>query len=559
MALIVATSIIGLATPFITKHLIDDAIPNHDVPLLLALVGGLLAVTVLTSVFGVLQTWQATTVGQRIMHGLRTNVFTHLQRQSVDFFTRTRGGEVQARLTQDIQGMQSVVTSTATSVASNITTAIGTAVAMVALSWQLSLLSLAVLPPAIWLTRRVARVRREITTRRQQAMANLQGQVEESLSVSGAMLGKILGSTQASARTFTETSRELADLEVRSQLAGRWRMATMSIVFAAIPALIYLIAGLPATSEGITIGTLVAFTALQSQLFRPLMGVLNVGVDVYTSLALFSRVFEYLDLVVEIDDPAEPVAIEPGDVSGHVRFENVTYTYPGGDTAALDGIDVDVPAGGSLALVGHTGSGKSTMASLVARLADPTSGRVTIDGVDLRDMTLGDLSSIVGVVSQETYLLHTSIRENLRFARPDATDEEIETAARAAQVHDLIADLPDGYDTVVGARGHRFSGGEKQRIAIARTILRDPRVLVLDEATSALDNTTERAVQAALDDLARGRTTITIAHRLSTIASADQIVVLDHGRIAERGTHAELTGAGGTYAALAGRQQLTPA
>jgi ATP-binding cassette subfamily B protein len=557
--LIVATSVVGLATPFITRHLIDDAIPNQDVSLLLLLVGGLLAVTIVSSVLGVVQTWLSTTIGQKVMHRLRTDVFTHLQRQSVDFFTRTRGGEVQARLTQDIQGMQGVVTSTATSVASNITTAIGTAIAMVALSWQLSLLSLVVLPPSIWMMRKVATMRREVTAKRQRAMADLQGQVEESLSVSGAILGKVLGTGRTASTTFATTSNELMDLEVKAQLAGRWRMATMSIVFAAIPALIYLIAGLPATSNGMTIGTLVAFTGLQAALFRPLMGVLNVGVEVISSMALFSRVFEYLDLVVEIDDPDEPVAIDRDQIRGDVRFDGVGYSYPGADRSALADIDLAIPAGSSLALVGHTGSGKSTFGSLVARLADPTVGVVSIDGVDLRDLTLADLSSVVGVVSQETYLLHTSIRENLRHARPDATDAEIESAARAAQVHDLIVGLPDGYDTIVGSRGHRFSGGEKQRIAIARTILRDPKVLVLDEATSALDNATERAVQDALDALSVGRTTITIAHRLSTIADADQIVVLDGGRVAEWGTHHELVELGGRYADLARRQDLVSA
>jgi len=558
-ALIVATSLVGLATPFITKHLIDDAIPNQDVPLLLMLVGGLLAVTIISSVLGVVQTWLSTTIGQKVMHKLRTDVFSHLQRQSVDFFTRTRGGEVQARLTQDIQGMQGVVTSTATSVASNITTAVGTAVAMVALSWELSLLSLIVLPPSIWLTRKVATMRREVTAQRQRAMANLQGQVEESLSVSGAILGKILGTGPTASASFASTSNELMDLEVRSQLAGRWRMATMSIVFAAIPALIYLIAGLPATSNGMTIGTLVAFTGLQAALFRPLMGVLNVGVEVISSMALFSRVFEYLDLVVEIDDPEQPVPVHRDRMRGEVRFDGVGYSYPGADRPALSDIDLTVPAGTSLALVGHTGSGKSTLGSLVARLADPTVGSVRIDGIDLRDFALADLSSVVGVVSQETYLLHTTIRENLRYARTDATDAEIEAAARAAQVHELIIGLPEGYDTVVGSRGYRFSGGEKQRIAIARTILRDPLVLVLDEATSALDNATERAVQEALDNLAVGRTTITIAHRLSTIADADQIVVLDGGRIVERGTHHELLELGGEYADLAGKQDLVRA
>jgi ATP-binding cassette subfamily B protein len=301
-----------------------------------------------------------------------------------------------------------------------------------------------------------------------------------------------------------------------------------------------------------TIGTLVAFTTLQGALFRPLMGLLNVGVAVNSSMALFSRVFEYLDLPVDIDEPAEPVALHPATARGEVRWEGVGFTYPGAHRPALSGIDVTIPAGTTLALVGATGSGKSTLASLVARLADPTTGRVTIDGVDLRDLTLDTLAQLVGVVSQETYLLHTSIRDNLRHARPDATDAEIEAAARKAQVHDLIAALPDGYDTVVGARGHRFSGGEKQRLAIARTLLRDPLVLVLDEATSALDNETERAVQAALDEASRGRTTISIAHRLSTIRDADRIVVLDAGRVAEAGTHDELLARGGRYAALVG-------
>jgi ATP-binding cassette subfamily B protein len=300
-----------------------------------------------------------------------------------------------------------------------------------------------------------------------------------------------------------------------------------------------------------TIGTLIAFTSLQAGLFRPITGLLNVSVSLVSSLALFARIFEYLDLSVEVDDPDSPVAVDPTRVRGHVRFEDVTFSYPGSDSAAVAGVSLDVPAGSTLALVGETGSGKSTIASLAARLYDPDAGRVTIDGVDLRDMTLADLASVVGVVSQETYLLHTSVRENLRYAKPDATDADIEAAARAAQVHDLISGLPDGYDTTVGSRGHRFSGGEKQRIAIARTLLRDPRVLILDEATSALDTETERAVQRAFDDLARGRTTITIAHRLSTVRDADEIAVVDHGRVVESGTHGDLVASNGRYAALA--------
>jgi ATP-binding cassette subfamily B protein len=552
VALIVASSAFALATPFLIRLVIDDALPNRDLHLLLWAVGGMLAVTVVTAVLGVVQTWLSTTVGQRVMHGLRTAVFTHLQRQSLGFFTRTRGGEVQSRLTNDIGGMQSVVTSTATSAAANATTVIGTVVAMAALSWRLSLLSLIVLPPAIALTRRVARMRRAITAQRQRSLAEMHSQVEEGLSISGVLLGKTLGAGPAQSQRFAGTSDDLVALEVRSQLAGRWRMATMSIVFAGIPALIYLAAGLPATSGGMTIGTLVAFTALQGALFRPLMGLLDLGVSLTSSMALFSRVFEYLDLPVDIDDPASPVPVEPAQVRGEVRFEHVGFRYPDGARAALTDIDVTVQAGETLALVGETGSGKSTLASLVARLNDPTTGRVLLDGVDVRDMTLADLARVVGVVSQETYLLHGTIRENLRHAKPGATDAEMVDAARRAQVHDVIAALPDGYDTVVGARGHRFSGGEKQRLAIARTLLRDPRVLVLDEATSALDNETERAVQSALDEVSRGRTTITIAHRLSTVRDADRIVVLDAGRVAEQGSHDDLMARGGRYARLVG-------
>ncbi|GAA4877880.1 ABC transporter ATP-binding protein [Pseudonocardia benzenivorans] len=550
-AIIVASSVVGMASPFLLRAVIDRALPERDVALLVALAAGMVAVAALTSAFGVVQTWISTKIGQQVMHRLRTDVFAHLQRQSIAFFTRTRTGEVQSRITNDIGGMQSVVTSTATSIAANLTTAVATIVAMAALSWQLLLVSLVVMPPAIYLTRRVARMRRAITAEQQRELADLNVTVEEGLSISGVQLTKTMGSGPALVARFTESSARLTDLELRSQLAGRWRMASMSVIFAAIPAVIYVGAGLPVTAGTMTIGTLIAFTTLQGSLFRPLTGLLNVGVSIVSSLALFARIFEYLDLTVEVDDPAEPVDVDPAQVAGHVRFSDVTYAYPGSDSAAVAGVTLDVPAGSTLALVGETGSGKSTLAGLVARLQDPTGGRITIDGIDLRDMRLADLARIVGMVSQETYLLHTTVRENLRHAKPDATDAEIEAAARAAQVHDLIAGLPDGYDTVVGSRGHRFSGGEKQRIAIARTLLRDPRVLVLDEATSALDTETERAVQQAFDTLSRGRTTITIAHRLSTVRGADRIAVVDQGRIVESGTHDELVARNGRYAALA--------
>ena len=548
-AIIVASSLIGMATPFLLREIIDRALPTQDLRLLSWLVVGLVAVAVLTAVFGITQTWIATAVGQRIMHQLRVDVFTHLHRQSLAFFTRTRAGDIQSRITNDIGGMQAVVTSTATSIASNLTTAVATAIAMLALSWQLFLVSVVVLPPALYLARRVARMRKEITAKRQRELADLNVIIEESLSISGVQLSKIMGTGPALIERFAGSSTRLVDLQLRSQLTGRWRGAAMNIIFATIPAVIYLSAGLPPAAGQLTIGTIVAFTSLQSRLFQPMMGLLDVGVELASSTALFARVFEYLDLEVEVDDPILPVRL-PQPVRGHLRFESVGFTYPGSGEPAISGITLDVPPGSSLALVGETGSGKSTVATLIVRLYDPTVGRITVDGFDLRALRLNELVGAIGMVGQDTYLLHASVRENLRYARPDATDDQVEWAARAAQVHDVIVALPEGYDTVVGSRGHRFSGGEKQRIAIARTLLRDPPILVLDEATSALDNSTERAVQRALEELARGRTTVTIAHRLSTIRNADQIVVMRGGRILEAGTHDSLISIGGFYATL---------
>ncbi len=549
--LLVGSAVIGLAPPFLTRTIIDDALPQRNIHLLLLAIAAMIAAAALTSVIGVLQTWMSTRVGQQVMHRLRTEVFSHLQKQSLAFFTRTKGGEVQSRLTNDVNGMQSVVTDTATSIATNVTTVVATAIAMVALSWRLSLLTLLVLPPAVFLTRRVAVLRRQITARQQRQLSTMLSQVEEGLTVSGVRLTKTMGATRTASDRFTDTSRELVDLEVASQLAGRWRMSTMSIIFAVIPALLYLAAGLPLTSGGMTIGTLVAFVALQASVFRPIMGLLNTSVQVVSSMALFSRIFGYLDLTIDIPEPTHPVAVDPRQVRGDLGLSRVGYRYPGTDRDALADISITVPAGQSLALVGETGSGKSTLASLIARLADPTTGSISVDGVDLRDMSLETVAELVGVVSQETYLLHASVRDNLRYAKPDATDAELWQALHVAQISELVAALPDGLDTIVGARGQRFSGGEQQRLAIARTVLRDPRILVLDEATSALDNETERNLQSALDALAAGRTTVTIAHRLSTIRDADQIVVLDHGRIAEIGDEGELAAAGGRYARLA--------
>ncbi len=546
LALIVLSSVLGSIPAFLIRDVFDTALPEGDLRLLNLLVAGMIGLAVLTGALGVVQTLFSNQVGQRVMHDLRTTVYEHLQRLSLAFFTRTRTGEVQSRLANDIGGVQEVVTSTATSIVSNGTTVLATVIAMFVLDWRLTLFALALLPLFVWLTQRVGKQRRKVAKVRQESMADISSLVQESLSVSGIMLGKTMGRSGELAGRFRDESERLADLEVRARMTGRWMMASIQTSFAVMPALVYLFAGHFAGS--VSIGTVIAFTTLQARLFFPIGSLLGVSLEVQTSLALFDRVFEYLDHPIDIEEGTRTLT----DPRGDVAFDHVWFRYEDGPWTLQD-VSFDVPAGSKTALVGETGSGKTTAGYLVARLYDVSRGTVTIDGIDVRELTFASLAATVGVVSQETYLFHATVRDNLRFARPDASDEEVEEAARAAQIHDLIAGLPDGYETVVGERGYRFSGGERQRIAIARTILRNPPILVLDEATSALDTQTERAVQEALERLAEGRTTIAIAHRLSTVRDADQIVVLDRGSVAEIGTHEELLAAGGRYAALVSR------
>jgi ATP-binding cassette, subfamily B, bacterial len=549
LGLIVVSSALGVVPAFLLRNVLE-AIGRNDTRALSFNAGGMIAIAVATGILGVLQTLLSNQVGQRVMHDLRAAVFRHLQRLSLAFFTRTRTGEVQSRISNDIGGVQNVVTNTATSIASSVTTVAATMVGMVLLNWELALFAFALIPFFVLLTRRVGNERRRIAKTTQETLADISSLVQESLSVSGILLGKTMGRTNELADRFETDSLRLSDLEVKQRMAGRWVMASIQTSFSIMPAAVYWFGGLALAhgSHVVSVPMLVSFTTLQTRLFFPVGSLLGVGLDVQTSLALFDRIFEYLDQPVDIEERPDAVAV--GRV-GDVVFDGVWFKY--GDEWTLEDVSFTVPSGTTTALVGETGSGKTTLGYLAARLYDVGRGSISIDGIDVRNLSFKALSDLVGVVSQETYLFHASVRENLRFAKPDATDAEVEAAAQAARIHHVIAALPEGYETVVGERGYRFSGGEKQRIAIARTILRNPPILVLDEATSSLDTETERLVQEALDRLSEGRTTIAIAHRLSTVRDADQIVVLDHGRVVEVGRHEELILSGGRYTALAAR------
>jgi ATP-binding cassette subfamily B protein len=578
--LILVTSALGVANPLLIRTVFDDALfllgPDGrgfdpDMPLLFLLVGLMFAIPIVSGLLGIWQTYLSNLVGQRVMQDLRNALYSHLQRMSLRFFTTTRTGEIQSRLSNDVGGVQSVVTDTASSVLSNVVIVISTVVAMLILSWQLTLLSLGITPLFVWLSNRVGRARRQVSSATQKSMAELSTITQETLSVSGILLSKAFGRQRYETDRFGQENERLAGLQLRQSMMGRSFFATIQIFFSITPALVYLVAGfvIEGGGGGITPGTIVAFTTLQSRLFFPIGQMLQVNVEVQSAMALFERIFEYLDLRHEIVDRPGARTVEPASVRGEVRFRDVRFRYEPGeepvapvsppDEAAgngerrpwtLDGVNIEVRPGQLAALVGPSGAGKTTMTYLIPRFYDVQEGAVEIDAMDVRDIALDSLGEAIGMVTQETYLFHSSVRDNLLYGKPDATLEEIEAASRAAFIHDRIAELPERYDTIVGERGYRMSGGEKQRLAIARVILKDPRILILDEATSSLDTTSERLVQEALRPLMEGRTSIAIAHRLSTILAADVIFYVERGRILERGSHAKLLEQNGRYARL---------
>ena len=555
VGLIVLTSTVGIINPLLIQVIFNKALFVRGRPhlhLLYILVAIMAAVPIVNGAIGILQTYETTRVGQQVMRDLRDRLYSHLETLSLAFFTNTKTGEIQSRLANDVGGVQSVVTTTASTILANVVTFVSSIVAMIIISWQLTIVSVITVPAFFWLTKTVGQRRRRVSRATQESLAAMSALSEETLSVSGVLLAKVFGNQQRDIGRYQQENQRLSDLQVRQQMIGQGFFAVVQSFLSITPAAIYLIAGLLLSSgHGVSAGTIVAFSTLQTRLYFPIGQLLQVSVELRSSLALFDRVFEYLDVVPDIVDAPDAVSLDAaGADAGDVALRDVHFRYPGVAAEALAGVSLAASPGQLVALVGPSGAGKTTISYLIPRLYDVTGGAVEIDGVDVRRVRAASLAATIGFVTQESYLFHDTIGANIRYGQPSASQAEVESAARSAYIHDRIMEFPDGYDTVVGERGYRLSGGEKQRLAIARVLLHDPRILILDEATSALDTASEREVQKALDALMGSRTTIAIAHRLSTIVNADMINVIDGGRVVESGTHQELLRHRGLYESL---------